>query len=485
MSNKVLSVLKEIVIRIWRLIKFAGCLCLIAGTFYHGYNYFNKVFRNPEVNYGEAFHNMPEDSVDILVLGSSHAQYSFVPSFAYQDTGLYSYVLGTACQPIKVSYEMLKEALKTQNPELVILEVYTATPLKEMCDGDSCYITAEYQMTGQEKYNTINFLPEEKAKAYRNDFINYHNNWRTMESFEDFKYKDNSEIDISFGYIYNGSSLPVENSWYAARFDETVDVELNEDDLKAFNDIYNLCKEKGIQLLFYMMPMDCLDAVNQAYRYKIWDWANEHDVEYIDFIDLSDKIDYRMQVHSDGFHSYTNGAGIVTDYLCKFIQENYQFNSHTNNDELNSLYKRHINGNNIGVLIAEYNPMKYLPRLINTTGTIAIRYQPTYGVANKDICDLLKRIGVDDSFNPNRSYYAIIKDGELLESSETYIDFYDGDNHIEILNNMIAINHDIIDSSDCFSIVLFNTTYGNNVVKRIDLRNKPWEFGQNGVYERQ
>lgn len=164
---------------IWNLLKITMGLCVVCGSFYFGYNFFSSKFKNPEANYNYSFHNLPENSMDVIVLGSSHAQYSFSPNFFYEDTGLYSYVLGSACQPLEVSYQMLREALKTQNPKLVVLETYTATPLRSWCEADSCYVTAEYQMRGIEKINTINYLPEEKAKTYRNDFINYHNDWRT------------------------------------------------------------------------------------------------------------------------------------------------------------------------------------------------------------------------------------------------------------------------------------------------------------------
>ena len=81
------------------------------------YNFLNSMFLNKEVYRGDSFHSLPEDTLDIVVLGSSNAQYSYVPEYTYLDDNLYSYVLGSACQPIKVSYEMLKEALKTQKPK--------------------------------------------------------------------------------------------------------------------------------------------------------------------------------------------------------------------------------------------------------------------------------------------------------------------------------------------------------------------------------
>ena len=481
MSEKVLSVLKENVIRIWRLIKFAGCLCLILATFYHGYNYLNKVFKNPDVYYGEGFHNMPEDSVDILVLGSSHAQYSFIPMYVYQNTGLYSYVLGSACQPLRVSYEMLKEALKTQSPELVVLEAFTATPLKSSCDGDSCYVTAEYQMTGQEKLNTINFLPEEKAKTYINDFLNYHNNWKTMESFEDFKYKENKELDYAFGYVYAGAPLPASNFWYQPHFNEMPEVELDSTDLQAFNNIYNLCQENGIQLLLYMMPMDSLDEINQAYRYKIWDWADEHEVKYLDFVDMAEKLDYRMQIHNDGFHSYSNGSSFITDYISDYIVDNYDIKNHKDNEFLNKAYKKLSSAYTIGVLNTEFNPKKYMRRFVNYPGTIVMRYS-----GNQDMDSTTEKylydMGVSEDFNKYGCYLAIFKNDELITHSDSEFECDIDGHHFLVNKDCIIYDDEIIDNVGGFSFAVFENTYNTNIVKRISFVPNTWDYGYDTDY---
>jgi len=466
---------------IWGSIKFIACITLILATFYYGYQYFNKVFINKDVNYGDSFHNMPEDTVDIIVLGSSHAQYSFIPSFAYQDTGLYSYVLGSACQPIKVSYQMLKEALKTQNPELVILEVFTATPQKETCMADSCYVTAEYQMRGEEKYNTINYLPKEKADEYKNDFLNYHNDWRTMESFDDLKIKENNEIDSFFGYLSMELPLPPENVWTVNVFNESIDVKLEEEDLGALNDINDLCKEKGIQLLLYMTPSENLDVENQSYKEEVWKWADENGVKYIDFIKLSEEEKIYIQVHSDGYHATISGAGFITDYLCNFINNNYNFESHVDNNFLNQKYSNHIDELNIMFLRNEYNADKYLSRLINSNGLIIIRY-PGSSIYNEKLVNWLKQMGAGEDFDYRNGFYCIVKDGQIIDSNGIYLDTYIDDHHFEVLNYMITFDLNIIDSTSGFSIVMFNDNYSQQVVKNINIK-ELWEVGYDKYYQ--
>lgn len=328
---------------IWNLLKIVIGVCVICGSFYFGYNFLSNKFRNPDAYYNDSFHNLPENSMDVIVFGSSHAQYSFSPTFFYEDTGLYAYVLGSACQPLEVSYQMLREALKTQSPKLVILETYTATPLRSVCEADSCYVTAEYQMRGMEKINTINYLPEEKAVTYRNDFINYHNDWRTKETFDFLFEEDDKSIDQSFGYIPIKSDSSYDNWWYAIKYnDKNNDVELDELDLDSLNNILNLCRENNIELLMYFTPMDMLDELNQKYRYKVWEYCEDNNVKYVDFVDLSVELDYRIPIHNDGFHSKVTGANVTTSYLANFVKENnYEFD-HKDDENLNKLYEYYV-----------------------------------------------------------------------------------------------------------------------------------------------
>jgi len=176
---------KDIIKGIFNTLRIAIKLVLVALLIVGMYLHLDKVFSNKNIDRAGLFHSLPENSLDIAVIGSSHSQYSFIPNFIHNDLGLYSYVLGTACQPLEVSYEMLQEIYKTQSPKLVVLEVYTAIPLSKGCEGDSCYVIASYQTTGEQKRNILSYLPEDKSKEYLNEFLNNHNNWRTTKKVED------------------------------------------------------------------------------------------------------------------------------------------------------------------------------------------------------------------------------------------------------------------------------------------------------------
>ena len=68
------------------------------------------------------FYQMEEDSVDVLFLGSSVVVNAFSPQEIYDTYGIRSYNLASEEQSIFLSYYWLKEALRYQNPQVVVLD---------------------------------------------------------------------------------------------------------------------------------------------------------------------------------------------------------------------------------------------------------------------------------------------------------------------------------------------------------------------------
>lgn len=452
---------------LWNDLKIILGLALIACTFYFGYNYLNSKFRTPDVNYGDSFHNLPENSMDVIVLGSSHAQYSFVPSFFYQDTGLYSYMLGSSFQPLNVSYQMLKEALKTQKPELVILEVFSATYQIDNSNGDYDYryVIAEYQMTGDEKYNTIDYIStKEKALSYKNEFINNHNNWRDIDDINSL-FEENTDIDTTFGFVSNWEVyLPADNYWFSFKSDEDVEADLEVEDMEALNNIYNLCKENDIELLLYMTPMDSIGEYEQSLRHKVWDWANDNNIPYIDMLENDEQYDIRSAIHHDGFHAFINGASYITDLLANYTKENYSFSNHKNNEELEELYKNIIPYLSVGVLWKEANASKYLTRLKDYPGTLLISYRDLN--INDELRQYIDDIGLSE-LKEGEKFYGVINNGELLASSNESIECEVNGHKIRIDDTGIYFDDEFLVNDDSLTFVAYNRTYSEYAIKRV------------------
>ena len=63
-----------------------------------------------------------EDTIDVMFFGSSLAYCDVVPATIYQETGITSYVMAGPEQTMPITYRYLKQACKTQSPQVVFLE---------------------------------------------------------------------------------------------------------------------------------------------------------------------------------------------------------------------------------------------------------------------------------------------------------------------------------------------------------------------------
>ncbi len=422
------------------------------------YNFLNSMFLNKEVYRGDSFHSLPEDTLDIVVLGSSNAQYSYVPEYTYLDDNLYSYVLGSACQPIKVSYEMLKEALKTQKPKLVILEVYTTMPLSSVCGDDSSYVLAGYQMRGEERTTTFNFLDADKASTYNNEFINSHNNWRTAESLEELKPLDEnnfdtSKVDTAFGFVFNWMTHDYTNKWFPNVYEEDIDVELDEEDVQALNDILTLCKENDMELLLYKTPIDSISQEDQSYLHKVWQWADENNVKYIDFIAKASELGLYINEYTDSIHAYMNGAGVITNYINEFIKQNYSFN-HVDNDFYENIMTSVSYEYTQIYMDQEYNPLYYATRVKYYDKLKAISIKDIN--SNPDYYNqLITNLGLSNSNNSDNLFALMYGDTVLMYSDNEFTYDYEGNKFI-FNENGIYLNDIQISIKDDYNIIVFN-----------------------------
>ena len=125
------------------ILKAALAVCLFACAWY----FLTPYFRTEHNAEGDGFRNLPENTVDVIAVGSSHIQYAFDPAIFYAETGYYSYVMGSQCQPMSMTYHMLEEVLKTQSPETAVIDVFTLLPASEVCYADGNFYVAIDEMT--------------------------------------------------------------------------------------------------------------------------------------------------------------------------------------------------------------------------------------------------------------------------------------------------------------------------------------------------
>lgn len=85
----------------------------------------------------EKYYALPEDTVDVLFVGSSHIGMNLDPSLLMDDYGIASYALWGGMQSVWNSYYYLKEGLKSQTPKVAVAEVFLCGVDNEYADTAS------------------------------------------------------------------------------------------------------------------------------------------------------------------------------------------------------------------------------------------------------------------------------------------------------------------------------------------------------------
>ena len=425
-------------------------------------------FRLDRTYEGDYFRNLPDHTVDVIALGSSHIQYAFNPANFYAETGYYSYVLGSSCQPFSESYYMLKEALKTQHPSVVLLDVFTLLPQSQVCYADGVYYLAMDMMSEPVRTEASGGLPEEmdlETKiSYTFDLFMNHGNWKRMDFLhpetilETAKAKDGYSWDM--GYVREQPKIlqytPLE------KFSVSETVELSQKEKEWIDKIASLCKTGGIHLLFLKTPY--LENQQDANKLAaIWKYLGEKGLPYIDFIDQAEELEWFMDMNGDTWHNNTWGAEIVTDHLAETIQKNGWVSNHSDDETMNLLMKTGMEKSSKDLLDKEnINIYRLMTEGAKYPCTILFRYK---GNEKSSIAEYengaLNRLGLRHDFlnEKEEDYYAVVKDGELIRDGSEPFELTLSGKKISLLEDDIRVENASVGTPGELQIVFMDDDF--------------------------
>lgn len=132
------------------------------------------------------FYELEKNTVDVLVLGSSHAYMSFNTGVLWREHGISSYLLTASAQPLWNTYYYLKEALKTQKPKLIVLEGYRLLEEEEFLDAGYVIKSTYGLKWSKNRLDAIRAsAPQEDWPGYLLGYTQYHDRYQEL-SEEDF-----------------------------------------------------------------------------------------------------------------------------------------------------------------------------------------------------------------------------------------------------------------------------------------------------------
>lgn len=271
------------------------------------------------------FYNEPKDEFSVMYFGSSHAYASFSPLEIWKRTGVKSYVFATQMQPMWASVAYLKEALKTQKPELVIFECNMLYEDKDYMEDSVNY---SFMDDIPLSANKIALAQESAEQGGRFplvfNFVGYHSRWATLTE-EDWSFRRSETRDPYKGFVILPPKVDGDR---IDRFDLTGvngATPLSAKNEQYLREFIELCRKNGIKLWLTKAPCN-ISPKNLEKMHAAAEIAAEYGVPFDDFnsaeayaaIGITPNENFFDQRHMD-----IVGATRFSDYFTGLLTERY------------------------------------------------------------------------------------------------------------------------------------------------------------------
>lgn len=263
------------------------------------------------------------DSIDVLAVGTSLVYAGVNTNVLWEEYGIAAYDLCSAEQPFWVSYYVLREALKTQHPKVILLDAKPSTYTLDYSKRGRT-ILSTYGIAGLE--NRIGAMlactesPRE-ALGYILGLPEVHGNYQHLEA-NDFRLPpDNGgRGDAWKGFIEVDE---VEAHQKPSLVYNSVKRNMNDRQEEYARKIFELAQEEGIELMLLGIPNP--DYANDHMYYNtLWAVAAEYGVSGINYNDPSLRFGLRYSSDfADWQHLNVKGSVTFSRKLGADLKERY------------------------------------------------------------------------------------------------------------------------------------------------------------------
>lgn len=412
-------------------------LFLLGGSFY----FLNSSlrFKYDDGIYGmENFYRQERNSINLIAVGSSHIYDGIVPAMFWEKYHITSYCLGGSIQPVWNSYYYIKEALKTQKPDVIILDTYSFLYYKNsdfIYSDESRIVKNTFGMKlSRDKYDAVKVsTPQDEFWNYLLEFPVYHSRISELTKSDYLPYLgEESYYRYWMGNKVNEGTIAIDRNDTS---NITRRIPLSEKNAFYLEKIIALTKEKGVPLLVITVPYEILEE-DQAVFNSVADALEKNDVPYVNFNAAEYTKSYQYDHDfADAGHLNVFGNDIFTDQLGSYLMKNYSFHHQVSADTAYSYNQAaaYLEEIRADVQIRNAPELQSMIPLLRNENIITIAevshmasgYLASLGIMN------------DTSADENKAY--VLSDGNLLSPEGEFV-YEDKESRIYVKNGKINID---------------------------------------------
>lgn len=266
----------------------------------------------------------PKEKIDVLFLGSSHVHCNVNTQILWDEYGIASYLSTGAEQPLWNSYHYLVDALKSQTPKLVVLDMYC--PSRYYDDYQMTWIdeNLDGMRVSFNKYEAVMASADTDRMEYLFAFLKYHTRYDELKAsdFENFIW-DRTEQRCWKGYtqLARHAELTEPDLSHVTQVQE-----MTEKSQEYFDKIVALTKKEGIPLALVSAPYLPEEEDQMVYN-DIAQQAEELGLLFLNYNTTEMYRETGIDFSSDfADHTHLNGEGSrkYTQHLGGWLKENYE-----------------------------------------------------------------------------------------------------------------------------------------------------------------
>lgn len=389
---------------------------IVGGTLY----YLNWLFKLKAVDGcypAQMFYEQEENTIDVLCLGSSHTYSNINPAVLWDEYGMASYNFAGSNQPLWNTYYYFKEALKYQEPELVVLDVYRAVEYLDYQD-DARVAMNTFGIRYSEEWKEALEASLEEEDTYLDYLLRYpvyHSRYQEFKKQDFLPYNGDYNADNYKGFNLNCISTTYYESFpdVSGVLDVGIMTEKTEEYLLK---IIELAEEEDIPLLLVSAPYMGITEEDKMIYNRIELIAEEYGIHFVDFNEYYQEIGFDPATDfAESSHLNYYGSEKYTRFLGRYISNNYEVTDRRGDEkyaswEANSeFYWKHAA--NVD-LKKTTDPEEYFAKLFENAKryTICVSTKGAYTGDGLNISALLGKYGMDD----REEFVWVFEAGELV-----------------------------------------------------------------------
>lgn len=314
-------------------LKVISFLLLFILLFFNFFNAFNYKYGDGILSI-KKFYDEPENSIDVLCFGSSMIFENVNTEILWDNYGIASFDLCGSIQPFWNTYYYMKEALRTQKPKVMVMDVYGAVQKEDYIDY-SRIIKNNYGLNfSKDKIQSIiTSTPPDEQIDYLLEYPTFHSRYNELTR-KDFE-KDNGNVLFKNwkGYGMNTATTAFSRP---SDFQTSEESKLTKKVEKYLLKIINLSKENNVPLLLVKTPYIISKDDQEIYN-TVADIADKNNIPFVNFNNYYDEIGLDFSTDfADTSHMNYHGNEKFTSYLANYLKSNYDIPDHRNDEKYKS-----------------------------------------------------------------------------------------------------------------------------------------------------